>query len=60
VLGGHAHLLGMVERGEVDCIVLNTSLIDIDLLQNLQRVCAEFDVELLRLHVLVKRLSAAS
>ena len=60
VLGGHSQLVGIVERGEADCVVLNTSLIAIDLLQDLQRLCDEHEVELLRLHVLVKRLSAAS
>jgi UDP-GlcNAc:undecaprenyl-phosphate/decaprenyl-phosphate GlcNAc-1-phosphate transferase len=60
VLGGHAQLTDLIQRHAVDCVVLNTNIISIDLLQDLQRVCADHDVELLRLHVLVKRLSAAS
>jgi UDP-GlcNAc:undecaprenyl-phosphate GlcNAc-1-phosphate transferase len=60
VLGGHRHLVSLVKRNAIDCVVLNTNLVAIDVLHDLQRLCTEHDVELLRLHVLVKRLSAAS
>jgi UDP-GlcNAc:undecaprenyl-phosphate GlcNAc-1-phosphate transferase len=60
VLGNHAHLVGMIDREEVDCVVLNTNLVSIDLLQDLQHRCADHEVELLRLHVLVAPLPVAS
>jgi len=58
VLGGHGHLAAMMARREIDCVVLNTNLISIDLLQDVQRLCSHHEIELLRLHLLVKRLTA--
>jgi UDP-GlcNAc:undecaprenyl-phosphate GlcNAc-1-phosphate transferase len=60
VLGNHAHLARMIDRAEVDCVVLNTNLISMDLLQDLQRRCADHEIELLRLHVLVAPFPVAS
>ncbi len=60
VLGGHDTLVRLVSTGAVDCVVINTHLIDAHRLQALERVCQDGDVELLRLHVALKSLSAVS
>jgi UDP-GlcNAc:undecaprenyl-phosphate GlcNAc-1-phosphate transferase len=60
VLGDHATLISMVHDDAVDCIVINTTLIDADRLQQLTSLCGDHEVELLRLHLHLKRLSAAS
>jgi UDP-GlcNAc:undecaprenyl-phosphate GlcNAc-1-phosphate transferase len=60
VVGGFAELLSMIDAGEVDCIVLNTRLVDVDRLQALEDGCRGRDVDLLRLHVDLKPISAAS
>jgi UDP-GlcNAc:undecaprenyl-phosphate/decaprenyl-phosphate GlcNAc-1-phosphate transferase len=60
VLGNHADLLAMIARNEVDCVVLNTPILPVDRLQELERACDEHEIELLRLQVHLKRLSVAS
>jgi UDP-GlcNAc:undecaprenyl-phosphate GlcNAc-1-phosphate transferase len=60
VIGNHADLLSLIERDAVDCVVINTHLIDAERLQALEEACRANEVDLLRLHVHLKRLSAAS
>jgi len=60
VLGDFATLVTMVAEDQVDCIVINTPAMDADRLQQLTRLCRSHEVELLRLHLHLKKLSAAS
>jgi len=60
VLGNHAHLLSMIAQHEMDCVVINTHLVDAERLQQLDAACRAQDIELLRLHVHLRRLSAVS
>ena len=60
VLGDHAQLLGMIERRDVDCVVLNTPVVSVERLQELERQCGAQEIALLRLHVHLKPLSAAA
>ena len=60
VLGDHAQLMGLIERREVDCVVLNTPVVSVERLQELERQCGAQEIDLLRLHVHLKPLSAAA
>ncbi len=60
VLGGYDTLAHLVTSAEVDCVVVNTHLLDANRLQDLEEMCAERNIELLRLHVDLKPLSAVS
>jgi UDP-GlcNAc:undecaprenyl-phosphate GlcNAc-1-phosphate transferase len=60
VMGDFNALVGMIERSEVDSVVLNTHLIGLDHLRALEEICRIHDVEFLRLQVHLKRISAAS
>ena len=60
VLGGFDELLRLVIGSHVDCVVLNTHLLDVGRLQELEQACGTTDIELLRLHVNLKPLSAVS
>jgi UDP-GlcNAc:undecaprenyl-phosphate GlcNAc-1-phosphate transferase len=60
VVGASADLLELVRQGELDCVVLNTPLLDAERLQELEACCLERDVHILRLQVQLKRVSAAS
>jgi len=60
VVGDFAVLLQMVEGGAVDCVVVNVPLVDVERLQRLEAACQEREVELLRLQVHLKPVSAAS
>ena len=60
VVGEYSYLLEMISRDEVDCIVLNTRLVDTGRLQELEVACREQGVDLLRLDVHLKPLSAVS
>ena len=60
VMGDHADLLAMIERGDVDCVVLNTPLLAAENLQALEQSCDAHEIDLLRLQVHLKRLSVAS
>jgi UDP-GlcNAc:undecaprenyl-phosphate GlcNAc-1-phosphate transferase len=57
VVGGYDQLLGLIEEGAIDCVVLNTHLVDAKRLQALEDSCAAHDIELLRLHVDLKPIS---
>jgi len=60
VLGDYAQLLGMIERRDVDCVVLNTPVVSVERLQELEQRCGTHEIDLLRLHVHLKPLSAAA
>jgi UDP-GlcNAc:undecaprenyl-phosphate GlcNAc-1-phosphate transferase len=60
VLGGFDRLVGMVQAGEIDCVVLNTRMIDVARLTDLEAACQSREIELLRLHINVKPFIAAS
>jgi len=60
VIGGYEELLRLISRAEVDCIVMNTHLVDVERLQRLEAACRDHDVELLRLDVHLKPMSAVS
>jgi UDP-GlcNAc:undecaprenyl-phosphate GlcNAc-1-phosphate transferase len=60
VLGDFATLVAMLDAGGVDCVVINTPAMDAERLQQLTRLCRDREVELLRLHLHLKKLSAAS
>ena len=50
----------MIDGGEVDCVVVNTRVVDVERLQALERACPERDVELVRIQLNLKRLNVAS
>jgi UDP-GlcNAc:undecaprenyl-phosphate GlcNAc-1-phosphate transferase len=60
VLGDYAQLLGMIERRDLDCVVLNTPVVSVERLQELEQRCGAHEIDLLRLHVHLKPLSAAA
>jgi UDP-GlcNAc:undecaprenyl-phosphate GlcNAc-1-phosphate transferase len=60
VLGGFERLLEMVKRDALDCVVLNTRIIDVDRLNELEAICQGHGVSLLRLHINVKPFVAVS
>jgi len=60
VIGGYEELLHLISRAEVDCIVMNTHLVDVERLQRLEAACRDHDVELFRLDVHLKPMSAVS
>ena len=60
VLGGFDKLLEMIQRDDVDSVVLNTRIIDVDRLKALEQVCQQHDVDLLRLTINVKPFIAVS
>jgi UDP-GlcNAc:undecaprenyl-phosphate GlcNAc-1-phosphate transferase len=60
VLGDYGRLRRMIRAGEVDCVIVNAALLDADRLVDLEGVCAGQGVELLRLHLYLKRLSEVS
>lgn len=60
VLGGYAVLLQLVAKGEVDCVVITSPLMDVERLERLRRLCAERNVSLTRLHVELSHLVAVS
>jgi UDP-GlcNAc:undecaprenyl-phosphate/decaprenyl-phosphate GlcNAc-1-phosphate transferase len=60
VLGNYGSLLAMIERNEVDCVVLNSHLVDVERLQQLEVVCRDHEVDLLRIQIHLNRLSPAS
>ena len=60
VLGNFDSLLAMIGKGELDCVVLNTRLIDVERLAQLEAACQQRGVSLLRLQVNVKPFIAAS
>jgi UDP-GlcNAc:undecaprenyl-phosphate GlcNAc-1-phosphate transferase len=60
VMGGLDELLACIERGEADCVVINTHLIDADRLRTLESHCHRSEVDVLRLQLNLIRPSAAS
>jgi UDP-GlcNAc:undecaprenyl-phosphate/decaprenyl-phosphate GlcNAc-1-phosphate transferase len=60
VVGNSSDLLEILRRREVDCVVINTSLLDAGLLQSVEQICRDHDIELLRLQIHLRRLSAVS
>jgi UDP-GlcNAc:undecaprenyl-phosphate GlcNAc-1-phosphate transferase len=59
VLGDLNDLLGIVGRGEVDCVIVNAPIAD-DKLRTLDAVCHEHAVELVKPQLNLRRFSAAS
>ncbi|HEY7291169.1 MAG TPA: hypothetical protein VH583_15135 [Vicinamibacterales bacterium] len=60
VIGGYPALIDLVGTGDVDCVILNTPLVDVERLQKLERLCEEKSVQVLRLHMQLKRVSSLS
>ena len=60
VLGDFNRLLEMIDREELDCVVLNTRIIDVDRLTALEAACTRRSISLLRLHINVKPFVAVS
>src|SRR3954470_24119822 len=60
VVGNASDLIEILQRREVDCVVINTTLLDAGLLQSVERICRDHDIELLRLQINLRRLSAVS
>jgi len=60
VVGSFSDLLSLIRAGELDVVVLNTPLLDADRLRELERSCHDHDVEILRLQLQLKRVSAVS
>jgi UDP-GlcNAc:undecaprenyl-phosphate GlcNAc-1-phosphate transferase len=60
VLGDYRLLLDLVEQVEIDCVVLNTPIVSVERLQELERRCSAHHIDLLRLHIDLKPLSAAA
>ena len=60
VLGAFDRLLRLVEDEDVDCVLLNTRIIDVDRLTELEAACQRHSIELLRLQINVKPFIAAS
>ncbi|HEY1913149.1 MAG TPA: hypothetical protein VGG73_19650 [Vicinamibacterales bacterium] len=58
VLGDHFQLVSMIERHDIDCVVVNTHLVEVERLQELERKCAAHEVDLLSLRLHLTRLSA--
>jgi UDP-GlcNAc:undecaprenyl-phosphate GlcNAc-1-phosphate transferase len=60
VLGGVDSLVSLVRGGAVDLVVISTRLIDVERLQKLQALCAEHNLEVLRMHFELHELVAVS
>jgi UDP-GlcNAc:undecaprenyl-phosphate/decaprenyl-phosphate GlcNAc-1-phosphate transferase len=60
VVGDFNDLLALVGAHDVDCVVMNTPLIDVERLRTLEAACAEESVEFLRLQIQLKPVSVAS
>ncbi|HEY7288090.1 MAG TPA: hypothetical protein VH497_21730 [Vicinamibacterales bacterium] len=60
VVGSFSDLLSMIQGGELDLVILNTPLLDVDRLRELEQCSQEHDVQMLRLQMQLKRVSAAS
>jgi len=60
VLGTFDRLISLIEKDEVDCVVLNTRIIDVDRLIELEAVCQQTGVSLLKLQINVKPFVVAS
>ena len=60
VVGSFSDLIAMIRAGELDLVILNTPLLDVDRLRALEECSQEHDVQMLRLQMQLKRVSAAS
>jgi UDP-GlcNAc:undecaprenyl-phosphate GlcNAc-1-phosphate transferase len=60
VVGDFSRLLWMIDAGEVDCIVINTRVVDVERLQALEVACLRCDVSLVRLQLNLKPFHVAS
>ncbi|HEX7137786.1 MAG TPA: hypothetical protein VF219_08065 [Vicinamibacterales bacterium] len=60
VVGSFSDLLSMIRGGELDLVIVNTPLLDVDRLRELEQCSQEHDVQMLRLQMQLKRVSAAS
>jgi UDP-GlcNAc:undecaprenyl-phosphate GlcNAc-1-phosphate transferase len=60
VVGAYPDLMSLVEGGGVDCVVLNTRILEAARLQELEAHCTEQDILLLQLEFQLERISAAS
>lgn len=60
VVGSYDDLLSLVSAGGLDCVVINTPLLDVERLQALERHCEAQDVQILRLQMQLTRVSTAS
>jgi UDP-GlcNAc:undecaprenyl-phosphate/decaprenyl-phosphate GlcNAc-1-phosphate transferase len=60
VMGGYGELIDLLERDEIDSVVLNAHLMDAARLQQLETVCRDRGVDLLELDVRLTPFSAAS
>ena len=59
MLGTFSRLSEMVQKEELDCIVLNTRILDVDRLNDLEALCQQHSVSLLRLQISMKPFIAA-
>ena len=60
VLGNFDRLVNMIDGDGLDCVVLNTRIIDVDRLNELEAACQRHGVSLLRLQINVKPFVAVS
>ena len=60
VIGDFRRLLAMIERDEIDCVVLNTPIMDLDKLKRLDVACRAREVDLLTLDINLKPFTLAS
>jgi UDP-GlcNAc:undecaprenyl-phosphate GlcNAc-1-phosphate transferase len=60
VLGDYTSLVSLISNGAVDSVVITTRLIDVERLENLQALCAEYRVSLARLQFQLDQLVAVS
>lgn len=60
VIGDFGRLLAMIDRGEVDCVVVNTRVADVGRLQKLEASCRAHDVDLVRIQLNLKPFHVAS
>ena len=60
VIGDFGRLLAMIDRGDVDCVVVNTRVADVERLQKLESSCVTHDVDLVRIQLNLKPFHVAS
>lgn len=60
VVGAYRDLVSLVRRGDVDCVVLNTPILDVARLRGLEACCTAQGVQVLQLQFQLERISAVS
>jgi UDP-GlcNAc:undecaprenyl-phosphate GlcNAc-1-phosphate transferase len=60
VVGAYPDLISLVDRREVNCVVLNTPIREVSRVQELEAHCTEQDILVLQLEFQLERISAAS